>query len=176
MKPLILHVAHIDITEGSGMGRVAVHWRREFERRGFEFVHIGSQEVGPLRHPSLFPYAAYRWYQRSGRSATIALVHEPASGVFVRKVNPTVVFSHGVERRRWQLLLDGENGSTQKVKLRSRIFHPLSRLRSCESGLRRASRLLLINNEDARFVEQHYGRSRRDILVYKNGVYPCNLD
>jgi hypothetical protein len=69
MNPLIVHVAQEEITEESGMGRVAWHWKREFERRGHEFLHIGSEQTGPLPHPALFPYAAYRAYKRIGRCA-----------------------------------------------------------------------------------------------------------
>ncbi|MEW6558324.1 MAG: hypothetical protein AB1349_13420, partial [Elusimicrobiota bacterium] len=52
MKKIILHVAQIEISEESGMGRVAWHWRNEFERRGYEFLHIGPKEVGRILHPA----------------------------------------------------------------------------------------------------------------------------
>jgi len=176
MKPLVVHVAQVEITEASGMGRVAWHWRREFERRGYEFIHIGTQEVGPLQHASLFPYAAYREYTKLKRPASLFLIHEPASGTFARRVQPTIVVSHGIERRRWQLALEGRNGSTARVKLRSRLLHPLWRLRQCDSGLRSAARLLLVNQDDANFVQHRYRRSPDEIFVYKNGVYPSQLN
>src|SRR5215510_2545567 len=114
-KPLVLHVSQIEITEASGMGRVAWHWRRELEARGYEFLHIGSKEVGQLAHSSLFPYAAYREYRRLKRTASLFLVHEPAAGLFARRTHPVAAVSHGVERRRWQLSLDGEDGSPTRV-------------------------------------------------------------
>jgi glycosyltransferase involved in cell wall biosynthesis len=176
MKPLVVHVAQIDISEASGMGRVAWHWKREFERRGYEFIHIGSGSIGALPHPALFPYAAYKAYRRLKRTADILLVHEPASGVFARRSNSTVVFSHGLERRSWQLGLNGQDGSSAKLRLRTRILFPLWRLRQCDIGLRRASTLLLINNEDAAFAEDFYRRAAGDVLVFHNGVNPSKVN
>lgn len=175
MKLLVVHVAQVEITEASGMGRVAWHWEKEFERRGYEFIHIGSREVGRLAHPGLFPFAAYRAYRRLERSASILLVHEPASGSFVKRT-PTIVFSHGVERRGWQLALDGNDGTSKRIRLRTRLLFPLWRLRQCDIGLRKGAGLLLINNEDSAFVQRTYGRNLDDIRVFKNGVYPSTLD
>lgn len=175
MKPLIVHVAQTEINEATGMGRVAWHWQQEFERRGYEFVHLGPQAVGAVRHASLYPYAAYRAYKKMQRQAALFLVHEPASGVFARHVAPTVVVSHGVERQRWQLTLAGEDGSTAKVRLRSRLLFPLWRLRQCDLGLRKADYLLLINQSDAAFVESYYRRDAAQMHVYKNGVFVSGL-
>src|SRR5215210_4749840 len=103
MTPLIVHIAQTEITGATGMGRVAWHWRREIERRGYDFVHIGPSQTGTLPHPSLFPYAAYRAYKRLKRQASLLLAHEPSAGIFASHVPYTVLFSHGVERRGWQL-------------------------------------------------------------------------
>jgi glycosyltransferase involved in cell wall biosynthesis len=157
------------------MGRVAWHWRNALERRGYEFIHIGSKEVGPLRHPGLFPFAAYRAYKRLGRSASILLVHEPASGVFAKR-GPTIVFSHGVERRGWQLAVDGNDGTSKRIRWRTRLLFPLWRLRQCDIGLRKGAGLLLINSEDSTFVQRTYGRRLEDIQLFKNGVYPSTLN
>lgn len=175
MARLVVHVAQITISEGTGMGRVAWHWKREFERRGYEFIHIGSREVGRLRHPGLFPSAAYRAYKRLGRSASILLVHEPASGVFAKR-RPTIVFSHGVERRGWQLSLQREDGTSNRIRWRTRLLFPLWRLRQCDIGLRKGAGLLLINSEDSGFVQTTYGRNLEAIQIFKNGVYPSTLD
>jgi glycosyltransferase involved in cell wall biosynthesis len=175
MKPLIVHVAQVEVTEATGMGRVAWHWQKEFERRGYDFIHIGRHQVGSLPHGSLFPYAAYRAYKKLNRRAAVLLVHEPAAGIFARRTSPTVVVSHGIERRRWQLALEGKDGATTKVRMRSKLFYPLWRLRQCDVGLREAAKLLLINNEDAAFVQNHYRRQANHLHVYKNGVYPSSL-
>lgn len=174
-RSLIVHVAQGAITEESGMGRVAWHWKREFERRGHEFLHIGSDQTGALFHPGLFPYAAYRAYKRIGRSASLLLVHEPASGVFVRRSEPTIVFSHGVERRGWNLALQERDGRSGRMRKRTRVLFPIWRLRQCDAGLRKGSKLLLINNEDADFASEYYQRDASQLRVFRNGVYPSKL-
>jgi glycosyltransferase involved in cell wall biosynthesis len=176
MKQLIIHVAQTQITESTGMGRVAWHWKNEFERRGYDFIHIGSEQVGSLRHPGLFPQAAYRAYRSLKRPASLILAHEPSSGVFTRDPSPTVVFSHGIERRGWQLALQGKDGANRKIRLRTRVLFPLWRLRQCDLGLQKAAKLLLINNEDAVFAQHYYRRSASQLCVFKNGVYPSKLN
>jgi glycosyltransferase involved in cell wall biosynthesis len=176
MKPLVVHVAQIHISEGTGMGRVAWHWKREFESRGCDFIHIGPEQVGSLAHPSLFPYAAYRAYKNLKQSASLLLIHEASAGIFIRRASPIVVFSHGIERRGWQLALQGKDGASKKIRLRTRILFPLWRLRQGDLGLKKAKRLLLINNEDAAFARRHYNRSANDIYVFRNGVHPSKLN
>ncbi|HEX8091983.1 MAG TPA: glycosyltransferase family 4 protein [Blastocatellia bacterium] len=176
MRPIICHVAQIRINEQSGMGRVAWHWKNEFERRGYDFIHIGPEQVGPLRHPALFPHAAYRAYRNLDRPADLILAHEPSSGVFIRDASPTVVFSHGIERRGWQLALQGRDGTNEKIRWRTKILFPLWRLRQCDLGLRKAAKLLLINDEDAVFARNYYRRSDSQICVFKNGAYPSKLN
>jgi glycosyltransferase involved in cell wall biosynthesis len=176
MKSRIVHIAQIEINEESGMGRVAWHWKREFERRGYEFLHIGNEQVGSLPHQSLFPYAARRVYRRLNRPASVLLVHEPSSGVFIHGPSPTVVFSHGIERRAWQLSLNGKSGAGTKPRLRTKILFPFWRLRQGDKGLREATKLMLINGEDVRFAIEHYNRDPGEIFFFKNGVYSSSLD
>jgi glycosyltransferase involved in cell wall biosynthesis len=176
MKKLIVHVAEIDISEESGMGRVACYWQNELLRRGYEFIHIGSKEVGKTLHHGLFPYYAYKIYQQLNRKASLFLIHEPAALPFVHSNIPTVVFSHGVERRGWELSLEGKLGEQQKMSLKTRLLFPLWRLKQCDEGLKKAELLLLINQEDAAFTHKHYQRQLKDIYVFKNGVYLSKLN
>jgi glycosyltransferase involved in cell wall biosynthesis len=175
MKPRIVYIAQPVITEESGMGRVAWHWKREFERRGYEFMHIGKEQTGRLPHPGLFPYAAYRAYKRIGRRPALLMIHEPAAGAFTQTDIPTIVFSHGLERRGWQLALQGRDGTNGEIRFRTKLLFPFWRLRQCDVGLRKATRLLLINNEDADFAAEYYGRDETGVRVFKNGVYESTL-
>ncbi len=176
MNPLIVHISEVDLSPESGMGRVGWHWRQAFERRGYEFLHLGPAQVGAVRHPSLFPQAADRAYQKLQRAASVLLVHEPASGAFVHSSVPVVVVSHGIERRGWELVLQSKGGvNPETIKWRTRLLFPLWRLRQCDRGLRRAELLLLINQEDAAYAEKFYQRDSKDIYVFKNGVYPTQL-
>jgi glycosyltransferase involved in cell wall biosynthesis len=175
MKPLIIHIAQIEITENTGMGRVAWHWRKEVERRGYDFIHIGATQTGTLAHPGLFPYAAYRVYKRLKRPASLILAHEPTAGIFSRHTGSTILFSHGLERRGWQMTLDGKVGSEQPIRWRTKMLFPLWRLRQCDIGLREAQKLLLINGEDAEFAQRYYKRNPSDLQVFKNGIYVSKL-
>lgn len=176
MNKLIVHVAEIDISEESGMGRIAWYWRNELLHRGYEFIHIGSKEVGKTLHHGLFPYHAYRIYQQLNRKASLFLIHEPASLPFVHTNIPTVVFSHGVERRGWNLALQDKLGEHRKISWKTKLFFPLWRLKSCDEGLKKAKLLLLSNQEDVAFTETHYLRKQKDIYVFKNGVYSSELN
>lgn len=176
MKKLIVHIAEVALTEESGMGRIGWHWKNEFERRGYEFVHIGPVETGRVAHSALFPYAARQFYHQMGRNASLFIVHEPASGFFLPFNIPVVLVSHGLERRAWQFKLHGKYGSSEKLKLRTKFLFPLWRLRYCDLGLKKANLLLIANQEDCEFVQQYYNRDSKDILLYKNGIYASELD
>ncbi len=176
MKKLIVHISETEVSEQSGMGRIAWHWKKEFESRGYEFLHIGPKQVGRVAHPGLFPYAARQFYRQLGRNADLFIVHEPASGVFLSFEIPTVLVSHGVERRAWNLKLQGKDGSTQQLKWRTKLLFPLWRLRQCDLGLKKANLLLFSNQEDYNFVQHYYHRDSQHIFLFKNGVYPSDLN
>ncbi|WP_071518845.1 glycosyltransferase family 4 protein [Geitlerinema sp. PCC 9228] len=172
----IVHVADIEISPTSGMGRVAWYWRQAFERRGYEFIHLGPQEVKvvPQRSGSirgLFPYGAYWTYKRLGERADLFLLHEAASAPFLKKKIPTVVFSHGLDRRLWQL--NQQRGV--RFPWKTRLSYPIWRLRPCDLGGKHADLLALINSEDVEFAQQYYQRDRETIYIFKNGVYASQL-
>lgn len=169
MRKTVVHVAEVEVSLTSGMGRVAWHWREEFQRRGYEFIHLGPEAVGPVPHKALFPRAAYQRFRAQIEAAAVCLVHEPASAPFARKFPRTIVFSHGLERRGWNAAL---GGSGEKIKFRSRILFPLWRIRPAEYGMRRAKGVMLVNHEDADFVRDRYGVPPERLFVFRNGVDP----
>ncbi len=173
MKKLVVHIAEVEVSIESGMGRVAWHWKNALEKRGYDFIHIGPVETGVVLHKGLFPYAAQQVYKRLGRVASIFLVHEPASGTFINSDIPTVLFSHGLERRAWNDKLDG---LAQKRRLSTRIFFPLWRLHQCDLGMRKVTKLLLINQEDCNYAQKYYHQNTNRIFLFKNGVYPLELN
>lgn len=176
MVKLIIHIAEINLSEESGMGRVSLFWKHEFERRGYEFLHIGLNQVGAISHPAYFPRAAFKIYQQLQTKPSLVLVHEPASGAFLRAKAPIALFSHGIERRAWNLGLEGKDGSTQKPSLKTRLLFPYWRLRYCDLGLKKSDLLLLINQEDSQFVQTYYHKYDNQIFVFRNGTYPIQLD
>jgi glycosyltransferase involved in cell wall biosynthesis len=165
-RPVILHVAQVDITPESGMGRVAWHWRRELEARGYEVVHLGPSELGRV-HPMVFPWKA--WQRATKLHPDLILVHEPAGLPFVLfERDRTVVFSHGLERRGWEAALEGE----EPIRLRSRLLFPLWRLWPAELSLMRARAVLVLNCDDYAEVLRLYGHRAEDVHLFRNGVTP----
>lgn len=155
------------------MGRVAWHWRRAFVDRGYEFIHIGPSQLGARYSPSLFPILALRQFRRLKLREPILLLHEPVAGLFIAFGHPAVVFSHGLERRAAALDAD-VNAPTLGSKICRWATAPLWRLRawSNDSGMRRASGVLAINQQDAAFAHTHYEVPWDRMLVFRNGVDP----
>ena len=176
MAKLVVHIAEIELSEESGMGRVSWHWKEEFERRGFEFFHIGLNQVGKLKHPALFPYTARHVYHQLKRDVSLLLLHEPVSGAFLDFKVPKVLFSHGIERRDWQLRLVRQKNIGSPVNPKTRLLFPLWRLRFCDLGLTHSDLLLLINKEDANFAKTYYQQDDRNMFVFKNGVTASEID
>lgn len=171
----IVHVAQLEISLQSGMGRVAWHWRRELEARGYEFVHIGPREVGRPVHPALFPYAAWRRCRQMGRRGlrpAAFLVHEPNGVPFVLSGPPVFLFSHGLERRGWEAAVAQAAVAGAPVRARSRLLFPLWRLRQADFSLRRAHAVLVLNRDDCAAVQARYGRRPEDVFLFRNGVDP----
>lgn len=176
MKKLIIHVADIKVSEEAGVGRVVWHWKNAFERQGYEFLHIGLTEIPSVLHKSLFSRAAYRYYQQLGRKACVILAHESTASPFFKENPPVIVFSHGLERRAWEVELKSQEEAIKKLPLRTKLLFPLWRLLPCDLGMRKATSLLLSNNEDAAFAQKYYPRDGSNISIFKNGVYPSQLD
>ena len=168
----IVHVAQLDISRESGMGRVAWHWRQELESRGYAFLHIGPREVGRPVHPALFPYFAWRRFRKMGVRPAAFLVHEPAGVPFVAAGAPAFVFSHGLERRGWEVALSQAAASGSPIRLRSRLLFPLWRLRQADFALRRARAVLVLNRDDLAEAQELYGRRPEDLFLFRNGVDP----
>ena len=175
MSKLVVHVAEVEVGLETGMGRISWHWRSELERRGHEFVHIGPSAVGPLRHRGLFPMKAWSAYRKLNRKAALFLVHEPASGAFVRGGAPLAVVSHGLERRSWEQRLADAAASEGTPGLKTRALYPLWRLRNCDRGVKGANVLLVSNAQDQAFARDRYARDPADVHVFRNGVVPLPL-
>jgi glycosyltransferase involved in cell wall biosynthesis len=174
VSKVVVHVADVAVSQATGMGRVAYHWRRAFQRRGYEFIHLGPAETGRPMHPTLFPRAAYSAYKRFGKKADLFLVHEPAAGNFVGRGTPAFVFSHGLERRGAELKISDQVPTSILARIKRRLTSPLWKLRlsSCDRGLRNATAALLINREDAEYAIGHYQLPPEKIWVFRNGVNP----
>lgn len=171
MKQSIVHVSESAIIEESGMGRVEYYWKKAFENRGYNFIHIGPAEVGKLFHKAMFGWKARLYFKALNIKPEAFIVHEPASGYFVNKDIPVFVESHGVERKHWELQFKkGSVYGYNKPSLKTRLFFPLWRLKMGDKGLKNADKLLLINSEDKEYVKHTYKRKEQDMYVFRNGV------
>jgi len=171
----IIHVAQLAISRESGMGRVAWHWQQELEARGYTFLHIGPREVGRSVHPALFPYAAWLRFRQLGLRPAAFLVHEPAGVPFIADGAPVFTFSHGLERRGWQVALAHAAASGSPVRARSRLLFPLWRLRQADFSLRHSRAVLVLNRDDLAYVQTHYGRRPEDLFLFRNGIDPLSV-
>ena len=171
-KKVIVHVSEVPISTSSGMGRVEYYWKEAFEKAGYTFIHIGPDEIGPVKHKGLFPYKAYSYYKNLNIAPVAFIIHEPAAGVFTNKGIPCFVESHGVERKFWESQLAGSFPSvhTNPISFKTKILYPLWRLRNCDIGLKNADKLLLINTDDSMYVQRKYKRPVKDIFIFKNGI------
>ncbi|WP_031527733.1 glycosyltransferase family 4 protein [Dyadobacter crusticola] len=167
-RKTILHISEVDITLTGGMGRVAHYWKNAFENAGYNFIHLGPKEIGKVSHKSLFSWKAYRYMQRQGIKATAIIVHEPAALFFVNQPVPVFIESHGIESRNWEREL--KSGMHSEVSFKTRLLYPVWRLWPCKIGLKAATKLLLINNEDKLYAQKKFKRSEEDIYVFKNGA------
>ena len=179
MPTRLVHIAEVDLSLATGMGRVGWHWREGAVARGIPFVHIGPGDVPAFSHPREFPRAALRAWLQLRQPGDRLLVHEPASGAFIQQQRrggaPVYVVSHGLERRGWQLRCAGEWGPADIPSLRTRLLFPLWRLRGADRGVRHAHHVMVLNQEDATFAHTYYGRTPEAVTVVRHGVEPTTV-
>jgi glycosyltransferase involved in cell wall biosynthesis len=164
----IVHIAAIHLSKDSGMGRVAWNWQQAFEARGHTFIHIGIDECPKHIHPLLWGQQAYQYFKTTIKNADLILVHEPAAGYFVHLEVPVLVVSHGIEQRGWEV---SEKYGFEKRTLKSFLLPQFIRFRSNTEGLKRATKVLLLNEEDKNYVVKRHKRQPSDVIVLKNGYY-----
>jgi glycosyltransferase involved in cell wall biosynthesis len=150
------------------MGRVAWNWQQAFEARGHTFIHIGIDECPKRIHPLLWGQQAYQFFKKTVKNADLILVHEPAAGYFVHLDIPVLVVSHGIEQRGWEI---SEKYGFEKRTLKSFLLPQFIRFRSNTEGLRRATKVFLLNEEDKNYVVKRHKRQPSDVIVLKNGYY-----
>ncbi len=159
----VVHIANIDISPNTGMGRVAYHWRKAFIRKGYNFVHIGTSHAAIKINRRLFPYLALIRLCRMDQKPTIILVHEPCAGIFALFFRDVVLFSHGIERRAREI-------SQTRITLIDRLLIPLSPIWQADMGWRFSKLQMVLNSDDRKYAMTHYRKKAHDILFYRNGV------
>lgn len=165
---LIVHIARIRLDYRSGMGRISSMWKIAFQRMGYEFLHIGIDEVAQDVHPNLWGFYVQKYIKKMKIRPDVVLVHEPYGGFFLSKHYKTVVFSHGIEERAW---LEQMKFRFQKRTLKSYLLPSRLRFLSNNRGLKYANLLLLSNATDKLYLEEK-GFTLPLKQIFKNGYYP----
>jgi glycosyltransferase involved in cell wall biosynthesis len=109
--------------------------------------------------------------RRDGRPYDIVNVHEPSGAALAgrRRGGPVVVaWSHGVERRAWELALEERRLGRSGPGLKSRLMYPLTGLWQCERTLRRADHIFCLSSQDREFLRDWLRRPEGDLTR----VYP----
>ena len=168
----IVHVASIELTEQTGMGRIACNWKKAFERQGHTFIHVGNKECSKAFHNILWGKQAANYLKTKGIKPDLILVHEPASGYFFDFGVPVVLFSHGIEARGWKV---EAQFNYRNQTLKSWFLPDYFRYKANATGLKKADKLLLSNSEDVDFAMSNFNRKINDVIIFKNGYYAENI-
>lgn len=164
---LIVHIARIRLDYKSGMGRISSMWKNAFQRMGYDFLHIGMDEVPQDVHPNLWGLYVRNYIKKMNIHPDIVLVHEPYGGFFLSNFYKTVVFSHGIEERAW---LEQKRYNFQSRTLKSYLLPYRLRFFANNRGLKYAHLLLLSNETDKRYLDKK-GVTIPMKQVFKNGYY-----
>ena len=162
----IIHVAFITLEPMSGMGRIACEWRAAAQRNGIDFVHIGVEEVGPVRHRLLFPPKARKLAESLATDRTVLLIHEPCGWAFRGMPCPKVGFSHGIELRAAEV-----ERTFQDISLKSKMTQPFM-LWLGKRSLTAMDALLVSNTDDRNYLAGRGLRAEELVRVFRNGIDP----
>ncbi len=165
----ILHVASVELSPNSGMGRIAFEWKKAFEKRGIQFTHIGWKELNKTAHPLLFGWLVRKHIIKNKIRPDLILAHEPAAGFLSFKNIPLVVFSHGIEARNWEIQKK-YNYFTPSIK--ARVVPLKWRFWSNNYGFLKATKILLSNNNDKNYLIKSKSIDPNKIMVFNNGYIP----
>lgn len=161
---VVVHIACINLSSDSGMGRIAVNWKKAFEAAGHQFIHIGMKEV-KAGHVILWGRHALAYCKKNAIYADVWLVHEPFGGFFRSMSGKLVVFSHGIEERAW---LIQEQYKFHQRTIKSFFLPKQIRFFSNNKGLKAADLVLLSNSSDKIYLEQK-GFKHSKKMIFRNG-------
>jgi glycosyltransferase involved in cell wall biosynthesis len=164
-KLQIIHVANIKLAPDSGMGRIASEWRAAALRRGYTFQHIGSDDVGPVLHYSLFAWRAKKRVKQALTSDSVLVIHEPLTWAFRSFPFTKIGFSHGLEKRGYQI-----TRAVTPPSLQNKLFQPVWTSLGL-SGLAGMDLALLSNSEDREFFLTNTSADGSNVRIFRNGAH-----
>ena len=171
-RPLrILVVQNVPHTLRGGMTRMLgfIHDRVAADGHNIEFF---SAEQVPnyfrgRRARYAFPWLALRHARRAalaGRPYDVINIHEPSAWAMVRFKglvgNPVIaVTTHGIEERGWTVTREDARLGRDRLRLRTKIVHPLSVVLPSRYALRHADHIFCLNESDRQFLLTRYHHS-----------------
>lgn len=162
---VIVHIACIELTAETGMGRISKRWQNAAEEKGYRFVHIGANEVGKY-HPLVWGFFAWQYIKKINLKPNCILVHEPHAGWVPKSPNYSIsIFSHGIEERSWNTLLHFQLFTPSFY---AKLIPYWLRFYSQNIGFKKANTILLSNNTDKKYLEQK-GIATQKVFVFRNG-------
>lgn len=176
----ILLVSFVGDNRWSGMGKWS-HCIAESCRRQGHQVSLWFADRFPRLQRSgrvsvlLFPLALALHLWRHRREFDVVVVHEPSGYWYgrlrrvLRSLPPMVAMSHGVESRRFQLLLDADRAGYASVSRAGRVKPRLMRLWQSDGTLRLADHVICLSSYDREHVAS-LGQSPNRISLMVNGV------
>lgn len=168
----IVHVADIELSYNTGMGRIALEWKKSFERNGHTFHHINSCDFG-FGH-ILFSSVRARIFLRSQViKYDLILAHEPLAGFLGDLGLPLIVFSHGIESRCWEV---NKIYKFKSLSFKNMLIPDKLRFISNTRGFRNSDLILLSNQFDRDFLLSLYPELLPKINIFNNGYYPFKVD
>lgn len=163
---VVAHIACINLSNETGMGRIAANWKHAFEVAGHSFLHIGRMEVGSA-HMLIWGKKAAAYCKEKNINADVWLVHEPFGGDFASLPGKLVIFSHGIEERAWDL---NKHFRFEQLSFKARLLPDWIRFYSHRKGFRYAELCLLSNSTDLKFLKKR-GVQESRLYIFKNGYH-----
>lgn len=168
---ILLHIARIDLTTSTGMGRITSMWKYYAEQMGHTFLHVGSKEVNKNAHQNLWGWYAVQHIKKQKIKADILLVHEPFGGFFKNYPAKLVIYSHGIEERAWKV---NQVYQFEKLTIKSKLLPPYLRFLSNRIGFKNAHLIFASNSTDKNYLIRK-GINADKIFIFNNGYHPINV-
>lgn len=166
----ILLAANVHDGRSGGMTRIMhfTHDRVAAAGHQVDFFWAGDAERA-LGRPAgrwgrfTYPVTLARHVARArarGRPYDVVNVHEPCGAALVlrRGRERVIAWSHGVERRAWQLALDERRLGREGPSAWSRVVYPATQLWQAELTLRRADHVFCLSSTDRDWLSARLGR------------------
>lgn len=168
-RPLrILVVQNVPHNLRGGMSRMIGFIHDRVAQDGHEIEFFSSEQVPDRckgrRARFAFPWLALQHARRAasaGRPFDVINIHEPSAWAIVAFKkwigDPIIaVTTHGIEERGWQVTREDARLGRDRLRVRTRLIHPLTVVKPSRYALRRADHVFCLNEDDRAFLCSQY--------------------